>query len=228
MSATMDRRSDTQPGRGDVADARAVVAQAAQRRDPLRRRWGRVGGGVLAAVVGGWLFASLYLSADDRTDVLAVADGVERSAVVERADLRVVRLSTDTEVESIPASRIDEVVGRVAATDLAAGSLLAESHLHARGERLVAVDEAVVGLLVGPGDAPTSGLAPGAEVLVVIRPPPGATGDVVEVAGWVAEVSTAAAAGGDRPVSVVVPSEQAATVSAAAADRQVSIVVMGG
>lgn len=183
---------------------------------------------MLAAIAGGWLFASLYLSADDRADVLALAGSVDRFATVERSDLRVVRLSTDTDVESIPASRIDEVVGRIAATDLAAGSLLAESHLHPRGERVVAAEEAVVGVLVGPGEAPAAGVARGAEVSVVIRPAAGSTGELVEVAGWLVDVEGAATPGGDRALSVVVPSEDATEVSAAAADRRVSIVVAGG
>lgn len=228
MSTTMKQPTDAKVRSGDPLAARAVVAGASQRRDPLRRRWGRIGGGVLAAVIGGWLFASLYLSADDRVDVLALANGVERFEVIERADLRVVRLSTDTEVESIDASRIDEVVGRVAGGDLAAGALLAEGQLHPRGERLVSADEAVVGVLVGPGDAPATGLVRGAAVTVVVRPAAGASGEVVEVAGWVAEVAAAVSAGGDRPVSVVVPANDAAAVSAAAADRRVTIVVAGG
>ncbi len=48
--------------------------------------------GVLAAVVGGWLFASLYLSADDRVEVLAVATDIGRFDVIERSDLRVVTI----------------------------------------------------------------------------------------------------------------------------------------
>lgn len=200
---------------------------AAERRDPLRRRWGRIGGGVLAAVVGAWVFASLYLSADDRRDVLAVADGIERFEVIERSDLRVVTLPSDAEVEWVAASRLDELVGRVAATDLAAGSLLAEGQVVPAGERLVGAAEAAVGLLVGPGDAPVSGLRQGAQVLVVTRPPAGVAGDVEAVSGWVADVSASAASSGERPVEVVVPRADAATVSAAA-DRRVTIVVVGG
>lgn len=196
-------------------------------RDPVRRRWGRIGAGVAAALLGAWVFAALYLSADDTRDVLALADGVQRLETIERSDLRVVSLPTKADVQTVPASQLDDVVGRIAATDLATGSLLADGQLVPAGERLVAADEAVVGVLVGPGDAPSTGLDRGAAVSVVIRPPAGVAGDAEEVPGWVADLSGAVASNGDRPVEVVVARNDAAAVSAAAADRRVTIVVLG-
>lgn len=225
----MNRRKSAEPGATDkTTRARASVATTTQRRDPLRRRWGRIGGGVLASVLGGWLAASLYLSADDRTEVLALANGVDRFEVLERSDLRVVRLSSDTDVASLPASRLEELVGRIAATDLAAGSLLVDDQLLGADERLVSAGDAVVGVLVGPGDAPSSGLVRGASVLVVVRPAAGTSSSIVETSGWVAEVGAAVASSGDRPVAVVVPAGEAAAVSAAAADRRVTLMVVGG
>jgi len=174
------------------------------------------------------VFAALYLSADDTSQVLVVADGVERFDVIERSDLRAVSLPSDADVESVPASRLDEVVGRVAAADLVGGSLLADSQLVPVGERLVGTDEAVVGVLVGSGDAPTTGLVRGVGVSVVIRPSAGSSDDVVEVAGWVVDRAGEPAASGDRAVEVVVARSAAAAVSAAASDGRVSIVVLGG
>lgn len=173
------------------------------------------------------MFAALYLSADDTREVLAVSDGVQRLETIERSDLRVVSLPTDADVETVPVAQLEDVVGRVAATDLAAGSLLADGQLVRAGERLVAEDEAVVGVLVGPGDAPSNGLDRGGAVSVVIRPPAGVIGEAKEVAGWVADLSGAVASNGDRPVEVVVARIDAAAVSAAAADRRVTIVVLG-
>lgn len=225
----MNRDASARPDASDrTTRARASVATASERRDPLRRRWGRIGGGVLAAVLGGWLAASLYLSADDRTEVLALANGVDRFEALERSDLRVVRLSSDTDVASLPASRLDELVGRIAATDLAGGSLLIEDQLLGTDERLVSAGDAVVGVLVGPGDAPSSGLVRGASVLVVVRPAAGTSSSIVETSGLVAEVGTAVGSSGDRPVAVVMPADDAAAVSAAAADRRVTLVVVGG
>lgn len=225
MSATVYRRS-TPADPSSPARARAAIAATAPR-DPLRRRWGRIGAGVAAALLGAWVFAALYLSADDTRDVLALTDGVQRLETIERSDLRVVSMPTNADVQTVPASQLDDVVGRVAATDLAPGSLLADGQLVPAGERLVTADEAVVGVLVGPGDAPSTGLDRGAVVSVVIRPPAGVTGDAEEVPGWVADLSGAVASNGDRPVEVVVARSDAAAVSAAAADRRVTIVVLG-
>lgn len=224
MSTTASRRGAPVEA---LSPARARAAAAAAPRDPVRRRWGRIGAGVAAALLGAWVFAALYLSADDTREVLVVAEGVERLESIERSDLRVVSLPTNSDVQTVPASRLNDLVGRIAATDLAAGSLLADGQLVPVGERLVAADEAVVGVLVGPGDAPATGLDRGAAVSVVVRPPAGVTGDAQEVPGWVADVSGAVASNGDRPVEVVVAKGDAAAVSAAAADRRVTIVVLG-
>lgn len=222
MSASTSRtRADSVP------PARAAVLATTAPRDPVRRRWGRIAVGVAAALLGAWVFAALYLSADDTREVLALANPVERLERIERSDLRVLRLPTNTDVQTVPASQLDGVVGRVAATDLAAGSLLADGQLVPVGERLVAAGEAVVGVLVGPGDAPSTGLDRGAKVSVVVRPPAGVSGAAVEVPGWVADVSGAVGSKGDRSVEVVVARRDAASVSAAAADRRVTIVVLG-
>lgn len=226
MSTTLSRRNSS-TGTHAADQARHLVATGSEPREPLRRHWGRVAGGVLAAVVGAWLFASIYVSADDRRDVLALATSVERLEPIERSDLKIVSLPSNAQVESVPASRVEELLGRVAGTDLAAGSLLAEGQLLPAGERLIGPNEAVVGLLVDPGDAPVSTMRRGAAVIVVARPAAGTTGEVEDVPGWLAEVSGEAASNGERAVEVVVRRADAATVSAAAADRRVTIVVLG-
>ncbi|MCC6438707.1 MAG: hypothetical protein IT196_27035 [Acidimicrobiales bacterium] len=226
MSTTMTRRNGAaSPDSANRAARQATVA--GQKTDPVRRRWGRIGGGAFAAVVGGWLFASLYLSADDRVEVLAVATDIGRFDVIDRSDLRVVTIGEDTDVASIPASRLDELIGRVASTDIVAGGLLVDGQLLPAGDRLVTADEAIVGVLVGPGDSPTTGMTRGAVVSVVIRPAAGTNGTVAEVQGWIAGIGGEVSSSGDRPVEVVVARSEAARVSAAAADRRVTIVVLG-
>ena len=226
MSTTMTRRNGAaSPDSANRAARQATVA--GQKKDPVRRRWGRIGGGAFAAVVGGWLFASLYLSADDRVEVLAVATDIGRFDVIDRSDLRVVTIGEDTDVASIPASRLDELIGRVASTDIVAGGLLVAGQLLPAGDRLVTADEAIVGVLVGPGDSPTTGMTRGAVVSVVIRPAAGTNGTVAEVPGWIAGIGGEVSSSGDRPVEVVVARSEAARVSAAAADRRVTIVVLG-
>lgn len=217
----------SRPG-ANGASTEARRAAVSPPRTPVRRRWGRLAAGAGVAVLGAWIFAALYLSAGDRTDVLVVANDVGRLQVIERSDLGVARLSDAPEVGAVAASRMDEFVGRIARVDLVAGSLLVEGHVLASGARVVADDEAVVGALVSPSDAPHGSLRRGTAVLVVVRPPAGSQGSPEQIEGWVWDASGETSSTREIAVEVVVPADESAQVSAAAADRRVSIVVLAG
>lgn len=204
----------------------AAVAPSRPPRGPVRRRWGRVGVGAAAAVLGAWMFAALYLSAGTRSDVLAVARDVGRLEVIDRSDLRVTRISQDSDVESINADRVDEFVGRVAGVDLRAGSLLTQSHVLPTGQKLLGTGEAVVGLLLGPGDSPVRSLRRGTPVLVVVRAAAGSDGEPTEIEGWVYDASAKPLNTRERPVELAVPRGQAGLISAAAADQRVTLVAL--
>jgi hypothetical protein len=187
-----------------------------------------VAGGAAAALFGAWLFAALYLSAGNRTEVLVVAEDVSRLDTIERSDVRVARLSLDASVDTIAADRLDEFVGRIAAVDLVAGSLLTEQQVRAQNERVVDADEAVVGVLLRPGDGPTAVLRRGTPVTVVVRPSASASPAAIEqVPGWVLDAGGAALNNRDRAIDVVVARDRAAVVSAAAAERLVTVVALG-
>ena len=213
---------------GDITARRTASRTNSPARTPVRRRWGRIGAGFGVALVGAWIFAALYVSADDRADVLVMAENVDRLDVIERSDLRAVQLSENREIASIAASRIDEFVGRVAGVDLIEGSLIAPGQLLPADASVLAGDEAVVGLLMSPGDSPQGSLHRGVPILVVIRPTPGTGSTTEEIDGWVLEASGEAADARDRPVEVVVARTEASAVSAAAAEGRVSIVVLAG
>ena len=172
------------------------------------------------------MFAALYLSAGDRTDVLVLAHDVGRLEVIDRSDLRVVRMSNDSDVESIEAARVDDFVGRVAGIDLVAGSLLAEGQVLPAGRDLLGASEAVVGVLLGPGDSPVRSLRRGTPVLVVVRPPAGSQRDTEEIEGWVFDASGEPLNTRERPVELAVPRDKAGLISAAAADQRVTIVAL--
>lgn len=204
----------------------AAVAAAKPPGGLVRRRWGRIGVGLAAAVLGAWVFAALYLSAGDRREVVALSRDVDRLEVIDRSDVRVVRISSDTDVTTVDASQVDDLVGRVARTDLVAGSLLTQDQLVAEGRQLLGDDEAVIGVLIGPGDGPTNVLRRGTPVLVVIRPAAGTQGDPEEIEGWVFDASGEALNTRERPVELAVPRTSAAAISAAAADRRVTVVAL--
>ncbi|HEY8527848.1 MAG TPA: SAF domain-containing protein [Acidimicrobiales bacterium] len=196
---------------------------------PARRRWGRVAAGAVLALLGGWIFASLYVSAGERVEVLAVASDVDRFEQIERDDLRTVRVAADPGVDTIDADEADDLVGRYAAVDLRRGSLLSPSQLLAEDARVVADDEAVVGAMLAPGDVPQGALAGGIDVMVVIRPPNTAPdAEVEQVPGWLLAFGDADENTGDREVSLVVPETAAPDVAAAASDERVAVVALEG
>jgi hypothetical protein len=224
MTTTLRSRPSTNGSR--ALSAREAASGPA--RTPVRRRWARLGAGLAAAVLGAWIFAAMYLSAGDQTDVLALAGNVDRFEVIERSDLRVARVSESSDIDSVAADRIDEFVGRVAGVDLVSGSLLNEAQVLAVGEELVANGEAVVGVLVGPADAPQGSLRRGTPVTVVVRPVSGSTEPPTEIGGWVWDASAEVSSTREVAAEVVVPAGPSGLVSAAAADRRVSIVVLAG
>jgi SAF domain-containing protein len=196
---------------------------------PARRRWARVAAGAVLALLGGWVFASLYVSAGERVEVLAVAHDVDRFETVDRDDLRTVRVAADPDVDTVDASDADDIVGRAAATDLREGSLLSPSQLVAEDARLVGDNEAVVGAELAPGDIPEGALAGGIDVMVVLGPADTAPGgEVDQVPGWLLEFGDPDENTGDRRVSLVVPEDRAADVAAAASDERVAVVALEG
>jgi hypothetical protein len=196
---------------------------------PARRRWGRVAAGGVLALVGAWTAASLYASAGERVEVVVVAGDVDRFEEIARDDLKVVRVASDPGVDTIPGADMDDLVGRVAATNLSDGVLLSEDQLVGPDARVVGGDEAVVGARLGPGAAPRHGLVGGAPVLVVVRTAQGDTdGEATEVEGWLADVGDPDETTGEREASLVVPTGSAADVAAAAADQRIAVVALEG
>jgi hypothetical protein len=182
-------------------------------------------------VVWIWGTVAAVMSAGERTDVLAVSSDVGRYEEIERSDLKVVRIGVDDDADTVAASQLDDLVGRVVAVDLVTGSLLAPGQLVDEGERVVGAGEALVGAQLKPGEFPPEGARAGSAVLVVVRPAPGAGGGAggpTEVEGWLLSVGDSDEATGQRSVSLVVPRSAAPAVTAAAADGRVSLVVLDG
>lgn len=90
-----------------------------------RRRQGLIGLGVALVAVGaltaGWLVQSTTTSAQ----VLALTRDVAHGAQISAADLATVPLQSSPVLRTVAASDLEQVVGRVATSDLKAGSLLA-------------------------------------------------------------------------------------------------------
>ena len=194
---------------------------------PTRRRWGRFAAGLCLALVGGLLFAALYLSAGSRVEVLVAARDIGAYETIERDDLRIERVAAEPDVATIDGADLDDLVGRAAATAIPEGAILAPNQVFEEGAQLVGDGEVVVGMEVSLAEAPAT-LASGDSVLLGVEPAAGSDGSAVPVEGWLLEI-------GDRDddrdaldVSVVVSRSVAVDVGLAAADGRVSLMVTRG
>lgn len=120
---------------------------------------------VVTGVLGGvWLVTA----AGQRTSVLAVARPVPFGAVITVEDLRRAEVSVDATVATVPASDVDSVVGRVAATDLLQGQLLSAAAVTDAGPP--SPGQVLVALAVPATRMPAGSLQAGDRVLVVETP----------------------------------------------------------
>src|SRR6266545_7846801 len=185
--------------------------------------------GAVLVVVCGLAFAVTALRVDPRTAVLALAGSVSAGHVLSDADLTVVRIVPDPALGVLSESQRASVVGRSVRLPLAARSLLSQDVLGPaawppRGESLIAVS-------VKAGRVPT-GVAAGAQVLVLVVPGSSATGgtdasrgEAQRAPATVVSVAAADASGG-IVVSLLLSSADAVRIAGAAGE--VALVVQGG
>src|SRR4051812_11633476 len=141
----------------------------------LRRRPALVAGAIVAICLGAILAAWAWTSTTHTQEVLAARTTIARGSVIGAVDLQRVRISADPALHPLPASAYENVVGKRAALDIAAGGLLT-----AQATTSSALPPAGVS---GGGSAPTPAQAPG------LRLPSGARGRIVVTPGE----------GGDQP-----------------------------
>ena len=167
-----------------------------------------------ALAVGFALAAVLWqANATQRDPVLAVASAVSRGEVIEAADVRVVYVGSDQPIATLSEADASRVVGRVAATDLPAGTLLTAAQV--TDPQTVKAGEGVVGLALDPGQFPAMRLAPG-DVVNVVAGGQAGDGAVLTEAAVVFAVEDLGGQG--RRFISLRTSEQAANRVAAAAD----------
>lgn len=180
---------------------------------------------VLGALVGVWV----YLATSESTDVVAVRSTVMRGEVIGAEDLAVVQVGSDPSLAVVPGSDLEDLVGRRAALDLAAGSLLTQE---AVTKQLVPADgESVVGVAVTPQLMPGEPLVAGDRVRVVVtagtQGDPAMVEDPVLTEAEVVSVRAPDVATGQQAtvVSVLIDAAQAPAVAQYAAAGRVALVL---
>jgi hypothetical protein len=224
------------PPKAGLRRASRAPVQGSPEGLPMRRRWGRFAAGVVLATLGAWVFASLYISAGERVEVLAMARDVGRFEEIQRDDLRVVRVAAGQGVDTIRAGRADELVGRVAGTGLREGSLLSPNQLFPEDHEVLEPNERIVPLELPRTSAPEEAWEPGMEVTVVMRPgsaASGATTDDPQIATaegcWIYDIGEVDEETRTLHVDLVVPDYEADDVAAAALEEgRVGLILHGG
>ncbi|RIQ20149.1 SAF domain-containing protein [Jiangella rhizosphaerae] len=182
-----------------------------------------LGAGLLATCGAG--AAYLAQSSGDTVPVLAVTDTVHRGEVLDAARLATARAAPDPALRPVAASELSSVVGRRAATDLPAGTLLTEAALTTAD--VPASGQSVVGVAVTEAQLPQAELVPGDHVRVFGTPNPGdapPSEPPRSVAATVVSVSDVLDSG-HVVVDVVVDDDVAGTLVAKVATGRVAIVL---
>jgi hypothetical protein len=197
-------------------------------RVPGRRNPKWIALGVVALCLGGLLSYVIYARLANETAVVTVAQTVYRGEVIDAADLTTITLQGNTIAQAVSAADLESMVGKRAAVDLAAGSVLVATAV--TEESIPATGRAVVGLKLSAGRTPTSLLIPSAAVRLVALAPPDASGqdgsDEVTGDTFTARVLDQAegADGTSILVNVDVAADQAPLIAQLAAQDRIALV----
>jgi hypothetical protein len=133
-----------------------------------RRRPAALVAGVALATFGGLGGAWLVSDAGHRMPVLVMARSVPAGTTIAAADLRQAEASLEAGTGTVPASHRQMLVGKVAQTDLFAGSLVPPGAIGDASPPLPGTE--LVVLALPSSRMPASGLHPGDQLLVILTP----------------------------------------------------------
>ena len=225
MAITKPRQgaASSSPGPGLGAPLGITTAAPRRARRPLV-----AGIGAALAVVGALGSYALVNHAGDRVAVLAVSHSVPKGQVVTAADLVVAQVAPDPALQPVAAADASQVVGKTAAVDLPAGSLLTAGEVRA-GQSLTS-GKAVVGVLAKPGVIPAGQLLPGDPVAVVATPGQngGKTTGAPQTINAVVVSVGAADANGNLVVDVAADPADGPQLASWASTGQVAIIKLAG
>jgi hypothetical protein len=130
-----------------------------------QRRWSLALLAVLVTVASALGFVVLWMNAGGREPVLALRRDVTAGQTIEDDDLQVVRIAADPGIDPIASSARDDVVGRPAAADLLAGTLLVPEAVGTASG--LEAGQAVIAVPVSPEELPAD--LEGGDRVVLLR-----------------------------------------------------------
>lgn len=188
----------------------------------MRRRPALIALSVVLVCVGALASAFAFQSMSDSQEVLTVRETIHRGQVVDADDLVVVQIGMDPALQAVAASDAEAVVGKRAALDIAAGSVLTAEQV--TDETVPSAGNSVVGVSVTAAMLPAGQVRSGDDVRVVTTSTAGDAEGPTAVEGVVVGVSTDTVSG-NTLVNVQVAAGDAPRVAAASAEGSAAIVV---
>ena len=186
---------------------------------------------VLVVVLGGLILLYAVPQFSHRISVLAVARDVPVGSTITRDDLTIAKITKDPSLAPIPASDQNEVVGKVAAVDLRAGTLLTRGDLGTTSG--FTAGQVLVPLGLKQSQLPARGLAPGQHVMVIATPGNGDSATVgssdvpaSSTDAVVTEVGRTDPASGVTVVDVRVPASDAIALGRLASTGNLTVLLL--
>jgi len=222
---TTSAREDRRPGpRTASPDAGLSITPPPK----LRRRPAMVVTAVVVTALGCLLGAWAWSATTNTQEVLAARSTIHRGEVITAEDVERIRLSADPAISPLPASAYDDIIGRRAALDIAAGGLLTSEST--ADEPMPPQGQSIVGISLTPAQVPDMPMYGGDQVRIIVTP--GANG---EVQSGAPQFTTALVVDtyldettGNTVVNVLVPYADAAVLAARAATGNVALVLDSG
>lgn len=198
----------------------------AARNLPRRRTWSLLLVGVAIFAVSFLAISNAIARASDTLEVVAVDNPVQRGEVITAEDLTTAQVPEgESTLDTVPADRLNDLVGQVAVTALASGSTLTPASI---AEGLTPPQgTSLVGLTMNASQMPATPLTSGDTVRVVHTPdsPDTGAGEGAAIIEATVVSVTPAPQAGQAIVDVEVPAQDASRLATWAYGQNVVLIL---
>jgi hypothetical protein len=225
MTSTAPEKAAKRSGRNSTEQQPAARPAAVGQPTKSRRRTWMIALGIAIVLIGG-LFTWYLTTTTSRTvSVLTTSSDVERGQQITDKDLTTITVAGGQNVDAVPAKDAKDVIGKVAAVDLPAGSLLTSSNVI--DTLPVPSGDSIVGIALNANQLPAYPLKAGDKVRLVDTPVAQGEPPTSDPQTYNATVFTTRLDEKNQVtvVDVVVPEREAAAIAARAATQRVSLVL---
>lgn len=191
----------------------------------IRRRPSHIVAMVAAIFVGAAIFAWGWAATTTSEAVVAARTTIPRGAVITADDLTTTQVSGDNTLKVVPGEDMDDLVGKRAALDIAAGGLLTPEM--ATVDNMPPAGQSIVGVSLTPAQVPAITPRSGDKVRLVATTGEGgetSSGTPLTTSAEVVDSSTDEVSG-NTVVNVLVPYADAAVLADRASTGNIALVV---